>query len=138
LAAWKSLQGRQGGGTIRECCHRRGAHGVRRRWGESHCPASLAGATGRFLVQKGHGDEALLLAWSNSSEAANRRLVRSKAVRSAAERWEGEALWVAASSVTSGAGIRGGWQPTWGGDDRRPPALSCSPRGDKWAWPRKI
>jgi hypothetical protein len=82
-------------------------------------------------VQKGHGDEALLLVWSNSSEAANRRLVRSKAVRSAAERWEGEALWVAASSVTSGAGIRGGGQPTWGGDDRRPPALSCSPRGER-------
>jgi hypothetical protein len=45
--------------------------------GESRYPASLAGAMGRFLVQEGR------------------------------EWCEGEAKWVAASSVTSGAGI--GW-----------------------------
>jgi hypothetical protein len=42
---------------------------------------------------------------------------------------EGEVEWMVASSVMSRAGIRGG-QPTWGGDDRQPPVLSCSPRGE--------
>jgi hypothetical protein len=46
---------------------------------------------------------------------------------------------VAASSVTSGAGIRGGGQPTWGGDDRRPSAPLCGERGQReqgGAWDR--
>jgi hypothetical protein len=40
--------------------------------GESRCPASLVGTAGRFLVQEGHGDEALLLVRSDNSEAAHR------------------------------------------------------------------
>jgi hypothetical protein len=40
--------------------------------GESRGPASLAGATGRFLVQEVCGDEALPLVWSDSSEMAHR------------------------------------------------------------------
>jgi hypothetical protein len=35
--------------------------------GKSHGPTSLAGVAGRLLVQEGHGDEALLLAQSDSS-----------------------------------------------------------------------
>jgi hypothetical protein len=34
--------------------------------GKSHGPASLAGAAGRLSVQEGHGDEAFLLAHSDS------------------------------------------------------------------------
>jgi hypothetical protein len=40
--------------------------------GESHCSASLADSVGRFLVQEGCGDRALLLVWSDSSEVAQR------------------------------------------------------------------
>jgi hypothetical protein len=71
---------------------------VRRSWrktmaGKSRGPASLAGAAGRLLVQVGRGDEALLLAWSDSSERlvgdgkrrAMQRPTRSSAADSAAE-----------------------------------------------------
>jgi hypothetical protein len=40
--------------------------------GESRCPASLAGAAGRLLVQEGRGDRALLLARLDSSGVAHR------------------------------------------------------------------
>jgi hypothetical protein len=52
--------------------------------GESHCPALLAGATGRLLVQERRSDEALLLVRSDRSEAAHLRLVTAgKAVAGA-------------------------------------------------------
>jgi hypothetical protein len=88
--------------------------------GKSCGPASLADAVGRLLVQEGHGDGALLLAWSDSSVRligdgpwwTKQRPVWSRAVRSAVE-WEREkAEWTTASSVTSGAVLRRG-QPTW-------------------------
>jgi hypothetical protein len=56
--------------------------------------------------------------------------VRSRATRSATERWKGEVEWVVVSSVMSGAGIRGE-QSTWGDDDRWPPAPSRTPRGER-------
>jgi hypothetical protein len=58
--------------------------------GKSRGPASLAGSAGMLLVQVGRGDEALLLAWSDSSERligdgkrrAMQRPTRSRAARS--------------------------------------------------------
>jgi hypothetical protein len=41
--------------------------------GGSLCPASLAGAADKFLVQEGHGDEVLLLVRSDSLEVAHQR-----------------------------------------------------------------
>jgi hypothetical protein len=45
------------------------------RGGDSHGPAVVAGAVSGFSVQEGHDDEALLLEWSDNSEAARRQLV---------------------------------------------------------------
>jgi hypothetical protein len=42
--------------------------------GESYFPASLAGAAGRFLVQEGCGDRALLLVRSDNSKVVHQRL----------------------------------------------------------------
>jgi hypothetical protein len=96
-------QGTTGGGY-----RQWGAHGGRRWQGNSHCPALLAGATGRLLVQEGHGDEALLFVWSDNSKAARRRLAMACEVvvsaeqsskEAAVEQCEGEAKWVVASSA---------------------------------------
>jgi hypothetical protein len=38
--------------------------------GNSHCPASLASAAGRFSAQERRGDRALLLVWSDNSKVA--------------------------------------------------------------------
>jgi hypothetical protein len=43
--------------------------------GESHGPALLAGAVGRFSVQEGRGGKALPLVRLDSSEVAHRRWV---------------------------------------------------------------
>jgi hypothetical protein len=80
--------------------------------GKSRGPASPAGTAGRLSVQEGRGDEALLLAWSDSS----RQLIGD------GQRW---AQWVTASSVTSGAVVGGGGATHVGGDDQRPPTPSA-------------
>jgi hypothetical protein len=43
--------------------------------GELRLPGSLASTAGRFLVQEGHGDRALLLVRSDNSEVARQWLV---------------------------------------------------------------
>jgi hypothetical protein len=89
-------------------------------WGKSRGPASLTGAVGRLSVQEGRGDEALLLAWSDSSGWLIGNVQRW------VKQWEGNAKWAMASLVISGAVVRGD-QPTWaattGGHRRR--ALSA-------------
>jgi hypothetical protein len=71
LAAQNSLWGR---GTTGGGCRWWSARGGRRRQGNSHCPASLAGAACRFSTHEGHGNGALLLVQSDNSEAACRCL----------------------------------------------------------------
>jgi hypothetical protein len=100
--------------------------------GKSRGPASPADVVGMLLVQEGRGDEALLLARSDSSgrlisvgeQWAKQWPTHSRAVRSAAEWWEGK------SEVGDGFldDVRRSDKegPTHvGGDDRRPPAPSA-------------
>jgi hypothetical protein len=93
-------QGTTGGGY-----RQWGAHGGRRWQGNSHCPALLAGATGRLLVQEGHGDEALLFVWSDNSKAAHRRLAMACEVVVSAEQSSKEA------AVEQCEGKQNGWWP---------------------------
>jgi hypothetical protein len=101
--------------------------------GKSRGPASLAGTAGRLLVQEGHGDEALLLARSDSSvwlvgDGQRRR----SSGRRGAERRRGVPLNGGRGKNGVGddflGGVRSsgkGGQATWGGDDRWPPAPSA-------------
>jgi hypothetical protein len=100
--------------------------------GEIPWPASLAGAAGRLLVQEGRGNEALLLAWLDSSgwllgdwqRWAKQRPAWSRAARSAAEWGRGKSgLGDGFLGDVQSSGKEG---PTHiGGDDRRPPAPSA-------------
>jgi hypothetical protein len=83
--------------------------------GKSRGPASLADVVGRLLVQEGRRDEALLLAWSDSSgrligdEQRRRSSGQCRAEQHGARpNGGGEKVeWATASSVTSGAVVRG-------------------------------
>jgi hypothetical protein len=78
--------------------------------GESRCPASLASAASRLLVQQGCGNEALLLVRSDRSEAARRWLVM------AGEATEGRSRVRVSFLGDVWRRDKGGGQSTGGGD----------------------
>jgi hypothetical protein len=75
--------------------------------GESRCPASLAGATGRLLVQEGRGDKVLLLVRSDSSEVGHRRRVTMGKAAVGADQSSEEV------ELNGGREEQSGWQLPW-------------------------
>jgi hypothetical protein len=100
---------------------------------ESQCLASLSGVAGMLLVQEGRGDGALLLVPSDSSEAARRYRAMTGEAAAVVEHSSEEAGPNGGRRSRVGGGFlgdvwsmdKGGWQPTWGGDDRGPPVPSA-------------
>jgi hypothetical protein len=100
--------------------------------GKSCGLASLAGAAGRPLVQEGRSDNALLLVWSDSSEAAHLQLEMANEATASVEQSSEEAGRTVEGRSKVGGGFLGdvrsrgnGGQPTWDGDDQRPPMPSA-------------
>jgi hypothetical protein len=79
----------------------------RRAAGESRCPASLADAAGRLLVQEGRGDKALLLVRSDSSEVGHRRRAMMGKAAAGADQSNEEV------ELNGGRKERSGWRFPW-------------------------
>jgi hypothetical protein len=100
--------------------------------GESCFPASLASAAGRFLVQEGCSDRALLLVRSDNSKVVRRRLAMAGEAVAGAEQSNEECN----RTVEGGSGVGGGflgdvWSRDKGGaihvGRRRPVATGAEP-----------
>jgi hypothetical protein len=85
----------------------------------------VARAAGRFLVQEGRGDEALPLVRSNNSEAAGEAAASVEQSNEERDRTVEERSRVGGSFLSDVRNRDWGGQPTWGGDDRRPPTMSA-------------
>jgi hypothetical protein len=88
--------------------------------GKSCGLASLAGAAGRPLVQEGRSDNALLLVWSDSSEAAHLQLEMANEATASAEQSSEEAGRTVEGRSKVGGGFLG---------DVRSRGNGCNPRG---------
>jgi hypothetical protein len=88
--------------------------------GESCFPTSLAGAAGRFLVQEGWGDGALLLVRSDNSKVVHRRLVMAGEAVAGAEQSNEECSWtVEGGSEVGGCFLGDVWSTDKGGSNPR-------------------